>query len=100
MLGSVSGCSSPSTVPFSPAGLSMHLFRLLVLALTPQHSCQVVLAPRCGCSLFAQHRLPQPKCLSICKYCAKVHSEDHVLVGNVKDDATPVLLVLVEMSRK
>jgi hypothetical protein len=44
----------------------MHLVRLLVLALAPQHSCQVVLAPHCGWMLFAQHRLPQPQCLSIC----------------------------------
>jgi hypothetical protein len=78
----------------------MHLFRLLVVALTPHHPCQAALAPHCGWMLFAWHLLPQPDCLSICKYFAKVPSEDHVLVWNVKDDATPVLLVLVETSRK
>jgi hypothetical protein len=45
--------------------LSMHLFRLLVLALIPQHSCQVVLARQCGRMLFTQHRLTQPEFLSM-----------------------------------
>ena len=37
---------------------SIHLFRLLVLALIPRHVRQVVHALQCGWMLFAQHRLP------------------------------------------
>jgi hypothetical protein len=58
------GCSLPRAVSRWPNSLPMHLFRLLVLALTPQHSCKVVLASHCGRMLFAQNRLPQPECLS------------------------------------
>src|SRR5947208_2934198 len=43
-----------------PQGLSMHLFRLLVLALTAQYKCQVVHAHQCVWMLLAQHPLPQP----------------------------------------
>ena len=59
MLVSVSGCSLPNTVSLSSECLSMHLFRLLVLALITQHSCQVIHARQCVRMLLAQHRLPQ-----------------------------------------
>jgi hypothetical protein len=43
----------------------MYLFRLLVLALFTQYIRQVAHARQCVWMLFAQHRLRQPKFLSV-----------------------------------
>jgi hypothetical protein len=45
--------------------MSMHLFRLLVLALLAQHICQVIHTCQCVWMLFTQHRLAQSEFLSI-----------------------------------
>jgi hypothetical protein len=62
MLVSVSGRSLPSTISLADC-LSIHLFRLPILTLIPQRSCQVVHAHQYVRMLFAQHRLHQLECL-------------------------------------
>jgi hypothetical protein len=55
MLLSVDGCSLPSTSRSTP--ILVDVFRLLVLALTTQHTGQIVHACQCVWMLFPQHRL-------------------------------------------